>query len=90
METQSSPWALYPNDVPSLVKEGPAFVESFVFANYTDPEHRCRIIDRDGKDVFNVRGSLDYSPVVIEPGRIPLWEMFLQELDSGQCYIYIR
>lgn len=62
----------------------------FVFANYTDSEHRCRIVDRDGKDVFNVRGTLDFEPVQIEPGRLPFWEMFLLELDSGQCYIHIR
>lgn len=90
MELQSSPWALYPNDVPGLIKEGPAFVHRFVFTNYIDSEHRCRIVDRDGKDVFNVRGQLDFEIVQIEPGCIPFWDLQLLELDSGQCYVYIK
>lgn len=91
MDTTASPYALYPGDINHRVKDGAAFVHRFVFINYVDSEDRCRIVDRDGRDVFNVRGSNDYAPVVIEPAcNIPFWDMLLLELGSGQCYVYIQ
>lgn len=90
VDITGNPYVVYASDEPQMIKEGPCFVEKFVFMNYTDVEHRCRITDRDGRDVFNVRANLQYSPVVLAPGCLPFWDMFLWELDSGQCYIYLK
>lgn len=91
MDISGTPWALYPGDEPGLIKEGPVFVKKFVFMNYTDSEHICYIQDGRGRDVFNVRGASDFSPVVIEPAcDIPFKDLYLWELQSGQCYIYIQ
>lgn len=90
MDMSSGVIIVYPGDVNTLIKEGPLFVKSFVYSNYTDSEHRCIITDRDGNDIFNQRGNLEYEEVTVEPSCVPFWETFVSKLDSGQLYIYVR
>lgn len=90
IDITGNPYACYPGDEPGVIKEGICFVQKFVFENYTDTSHRCRIVDRDGRDVFNVRGSTDYFSVVSEPGCLPFWDLTLLELQSGNLYIFLK
>lgn len=91
-EMKSSPWNVFPADANTggPLKKGLTYIDSIVFSNYLDPEHKVRLTDRWGRDVFDTRGSTDGSPVMFTPNFLYVWDLTVAQLDSGNLNIYIR
>lgn len=92
-DTRRSPWRVYPGDAnsPTPLKEGWVFIDSISWSEYTDPAHICRLIDHKGDEVFQHRGSSDFSPVIHSFGRFfSVKDLQVDQIDSGLLLIYIR
>lgn len=93
MDTTRSPWLLYPGDVGGEIRPPSqvVFIHSIVFCNYLESDHRCRIVDGEGRDVFSHKGSagLDYIEECYA-STSQLRGLRLLELDSGEVRIHIR
>lgn len=93
MEITRTPWLLTPLDVGLEIRPRGTrtFIFSIVFSLYTDPAHRCRIIDGSGRDVYDQRGDFNNDPIIVPfPCNAVYNGLTMVQLDSGQCHIHIR
>lgn len=93
MDTKQSPFLLGPEDVGGEIRPSwsRTFIEAVVFSNYTEAEHRCTIVDGEGRIVFDFRGVPGLDQIKVEfPCTVAYAGLRLQQLDSGNCQIHIR